>query len=176
MRMVLAGGTVTALALMPAMGTADSRRSHDITERVRGANIAAENGFPNEGGRIKQLGLLTISFVGEGRRSVRAVWANTATVTKRTSDTTYELKGRTVSYFCNGTIRTVYTGTLELRPDGSFKTASRGRVTGGSGALRGTRASYRVTGSGTATTGLVLNVQRHRVTYPRNVVPQSCTP
>ncbi len=125
--MILTLAVLSVAALAP--GVAQAQRPRPVTINQQVARIATEgNSFTSAG----------IVSGGPGRRGA---------VTGRTTMSGNVFRTRFTVFYSRGTVRAESTLTATPRPDGGTTFSGRGSFTGGSGAYRGARGRFTVTGT-----------------------------
>ena len=71
-----------------------------------------------------------------------------ASVTGHPTPTTYTFKGTGTDFFAHGTVKSTFTGTITLKPDGSAALAATGKYKGGTDAYKGATGKFTTTATG----------------------------
>jgi hypothetical protein len=121
--------------------TARGRTNHRYTSVIRSAPVSTAGGYPSPGGTAVLVATWTSSLYGSGALVDRV------TITGHPNATTFTYRGTEVGFVALGTFRDTFTGTATVQPNGSQNLVANGRITGGTGALRGARGSFKFTGS-----------------------------
>lgn len=160
LRFAASAALAASIALLVSVADAKSgSTSLTYKETAIDVSVASVNGYPNIGGRSTELALVTVRFVPRTGKPFRVsgVHKGVSVVTGRPSESSFTAKGTGRTYFCNGTIAMTNTVTVNLGSDGIVTFEGTGRLTGGTGALRGARGTFKLTGSGKVGEPLTVN-------------------
>jgi hypothetical protein len=135
----IALAAVAALAMVAS--TAQARTNHRYTSVIQTAPLSTAAGYPAPGGTAVIAGTWKTNRYGAGAVIDRV------TITGRPGPATFAFRGTEVCFVAFGTFKDTFTGTAAVQPDGSQKIVTQGRFTGGTGAYRGAKGSFKFTGS-----------------------------
>jgi hypothetical protein len=118
-----------------------SRKTHKYKSTISSATLSTANGYPGPGGTAVLAGAVRLTGFGEGAMVDRVK------ITGQPQPNVFSFSGTEIDYLAAGSWRSTYSGTATLQPDGSQYVAVTGRFTGGAGAYRGAKGTYRFTGT-----------------------------
>jgi hypothetical protein len=147
-RIILTTGLVAVLSTVAS--TAQAKTNHRYTSVIQTAPLSTAGGYPAPGGTAVLAGTWKTNLYGNG------ALVDQVRITGNPAPLTFTFRGTEVGFVALGTLKNTFTGKAEVQPDGSQKVVLQGRFTGGTGAYRGARGSFRFTGS-TAPGSSVLN-------------------
>ncbi len=130
--------------------TARGKTNHHYTSVIQTAPLSTGGGYPAPGGTAVLTGTWRTNLYGNG-----AV-VDHVRITGHPTPNTFTFRGTEVCFVALGTLTDTFTGTDTVQADGSQKVVTQGQFTGGTGAYRGARGSFKFTGS-TASGSTVLN-------------------
>jgi hypothetical protein len=137
-------------ALFTVASTAEAKTNHRYTSVIQSAPLSTAGGYPAPGGTAVLAGTWKTNLYGNG------ALVDHVRITGSPTPTTFTFRGTEVGFGALGTLKDTFTGTATVQADGSQKVVSNGRFTGGTGAYRGAKGTFKFTGS-TAPGSSVLN-------------------
>lgn len=128
-------------ALACGASTAQAKTQHHYSSIIQNMPLSTSNGYPGVGGTAILAGTWSTNLYGNG------ALLDYVTITGHPAPSKLTFKGTEVGFVAQGTFRDTFTGTDTVRPDGGQIISSKGRITGGTGAFRGARGTFKFSGS-----------------------------
>jgi hypothetical protein len=132
---------VLAIASTAAAAKPRAKTPHRFTSVTQLTMKSSALGYPSAKGTAVLSGTLKLDPFGDG------TIVDNLTITGHPTATVWTFAGREVAVLAGGTVKSKFTGWSLLHPDGTTALAVDGAFTGGTGAYRGARGTYRYTGS-----------------------------
>lgn len=156
------GGSFVPQSTLDAFRSASARQAagRKYSAKLMSAPLSTADGYPNPGGTAVLAGSLKSKPFGAGALVDRV------TMTGQPFGTNvFTFEGTEVAFFAQGTQRSTFAGTDEIREDGTHAIVVLGRVTGGTGRYRGARGEYRFEGTIPSGSTVLTGRSTGRVTF-----------
>ncbi|MDX6641397.1 MAG: hypothetical protein QOF12_2408, partial [Solirubrobacteraceae bacterium] len=130
--------TLALTASLALAATAGARPGtvHHYRSQIESITLWGANGYPNVGGIAELVGTVDLGSMGSG------ALVDHIKITGHPSSTVFAFRGTEVDYLTRGSVRSTFSGTSTVRPDGSQVSHATGKFSGGTGIYRGASGKY----------------------------------
>jgi hypothetical protein len=153
--------TLALTASLAAAATAGARpkAAHHYRSVIESMALWGANGYPNVGGIAEFIGTVDLGPMGNG------ALIDHIRITGHPSATVFAFRGTEVDYLARGTVRSTFSGTSTVRPDGSQVSRAAGKFSGGTGIYRGASGRYAYEGLVPAGSAILSGTSSGTVVY-----------
>lgn len=151
--------TLIAAAVLAPAASARARKAHHYISYISENVAFSGNGYPAAGGTAVIVGTWRLYPHNNG------ALVDAVEITGQPASDTFTFKGNEFDVLPRGVLKSTFSGTAKVNPDGTLAVTAAGTFNGGTGLYKGATGSYQFTGKSTQKSATVTGSSKGTFVY-----------